>query len=293
MPISIAGAGPHRIQCNHIGLSAVGDATLEVGFAGILVEGIAAGAIVGTDGDGVEDVRERNAFVPNQSFGIYVNANDDNRIAGNTFGRATSGAPLACSIGVFIRQSSSRNLVGSDEDGVSDDLESNDFDGCNTSVLVPDGTAGSDNRIVRNRFGDAAANGVAIELNGGVDTVVRNNVVEASGTIGLRITNDATLGAGSAGNCFDGNATGLSHEGAASIVFPNNWWGAPDGPSGEGPGSGDPVLATGTGSLDLVPFRTDGCVFVPEPGAGGAAAAALALGALGARRRRCAVSSSA
>lgn len=290
VPIQISSAGPHRVQCNHIGVTADGEQILPTGFTGLGIDGGGAGAIVGADGDGLGDLAEQNLFVPDLSYGIYVNANSDNRIAGNVFGRAASGTPLACSIGIQMRQTSSRNLVGSDEDGVSDDLEANDFDSCNTAVFVPDSTGGSDNRVVRNRF---HGNGIAIELLGGSGTVVRNNRVEASSTIGLRIGNAATVGDGSAGNCFEGNATGLAHEGAASIVFAGNWWGATDGPSGDGPGSGDPVTATGAGSLDLTPFRTDGCVFVPEPsGRGAAAAGALALAWLRVRRR-CASSSSA
>ena len=33
-----------------------------------------------------------------------------------------------------------------------------------------------------------------------------------------------------------------------------SWWGAPDGPSGDGAGSGDSVSVTGTGSLDFDPW---------------------------------------
>jgi len=201
---------------------------------------------------------------------------------------------LACSIAIQIRQSSSRNLVGSNEDGVSDDDETNDFDACNTALYMPSFMSGQDNRIVRNRFGTLAGNGVAMDLQGGLRTVVRNNLVASSDATGIRIGDATTLGDGSAGNCLAGNATGLRHEGSASIVFEGNWWGAADGPGGDGPGSGDAIEVTGIGSLDFEPFRSDGCVFVPEPGGAGAAvAAALALAASAARRRRCVASSSA
>ena len=63
-------------------------------------------------------------------------------------------------------------------------------------------------------------------------------------------------------------------------------------PGGDGPGSGNPIEVTGSGSLDVDPFQTAGCTFVPEPGAAGAGAAGAALLALAARRR-CAASSSA
>jgi hypothetical protein len=44
-------------------------------------------------------------------------------------------------------------------------------------------------------------------------------------------------------NCFGpaGNGMGVSYSGTAQVDFNKNWWGAADGPSGAGPGSGDPI----------------------------------------------------
>lgn len=190
-----------------------------------------------------------------------------------------------CSTGVFFRQSSSTNLVGSDEDGLSDDLEANRFEGCSTGVLIADLSTGTGNRVVGNRFGEAAANTVAIDLRADTETVVRNNVI-ANGTTGIHVRGTASLSPLSQGNCLAGNTTGFLHEGSEALVFERSWWGAADGPGGDGPGTGDPIDVTGVGSLDVDPFQTEGCVFVPEPGAalaGVACSAALAALALGRR----------
>lgn len=285
-PIRLRSSAAHRVQCNHIGLDGPGTGTLALGFAGVLIEDVGRFAIIGTDGDGNDDLAERNAFTPAGGTGIYVNANHDNRISGNHFGLGGDGVtPRPCSIGILIRQSSSDNLVGSDEDGVSDDLEANRFEGCSTGVLIPDDSNGTGNQVVRNHFGAAAANTVAVELRGEADTVIRNNVLSDGGT-GILVAGNATLSPLSQGNCLAGNDTGFRHEGSEALVFERNWWGAADGPGGAGPGTGDPIEVTGAGSLDVEPFQTAGCVFVPEPGAGLAGLAVGAgLAALAARRR--------
>ncbi len=51
---------------------------------------------------------------------------------------------------------------------------------------------------------------------------------------------------------LSGNATaGIANEGAGMINAQNNWWGAADGPSGDGPGSGDAVF----GNVLYVPWH--------------------------------------
>lgn len=291
-PISITSPGPHRIQCNHLGASGPGGALLGAGFAAIVIQGAGAGAIVGTDGDGSDDLAEANV-IATSSYGIYVNGNDDNRIAGNSFGLAADRAtPLACQTGVLVRQDSERNRVGSDEDGVSDELESNVFEGCSIGFVLPNDTQGSDNQVVRNRFGEIAPNTVALELRGGGQTVVRNNVVGGNGT-GIKVVNAVTLSPLSVGNCIAGNTTGLRHEGTEAVALEQSWWGAADGPGGAGPGSGDPITITAGGAVDVDPFQTAGCVFVPEAPASAAGFASAAVLGILARRRRCAASSSA
>lgn len=285
-PIRLRSSGAHRVQCNHIGLDGPGTGSLALGFAGVIIETSGRFAIIGSDGDGEGDLGERNAFSSASTYGVYVNGNNDNRISGNLFGLAGDAVtPRPCAIGVLIRQSSSTNLVGSDEDGLFDDLEANRFEGCSTGVLIPGLSTGSGNRVVRNRFGAVAANTVAIDLEADPDTVVRNNVI-ANGATGIRVRETAGLSPLSQGNCLSGNTTGFLHEGSEALVFERSWWGAADGPGGDGPGTGDPIDVAGAGSLDVDPFQTAGCVFVPEPGAAlGSLAGCAALAALGLRRR--------
>lgn len=52
---------------------------------------------------------------------------------------------------------------------------------------------------------------------------------------------DAVFSAQSVNNCLEGNQGAAILPYGGSIQFPGNWWGSPDGPSGAGNGSGDPV----------------------------------------------------
>lgn len=266
--IRVAGPGAHRIQCNHLGVTGPGDALLPVSpRRGVAITGNARGAVVGTDGDGVDDGGEGNVAA-GALYNVYVNGIADNRIAGNRLCLAADGTtPLGGDTGVFLRRGARANLVGSDGDGTSDALEGNVLGGCATAVsIAPDGGAAPIDTIVfGNRIGLAGArNGVGLNLPAALESRVAGNVLTGN-DVALLVGGPSTFAAGSGGNCIAGNGTGLSHQGGAALSFENNWWGAASGPSGVGPGSGDAVSVTGSGSVDFTPFRTRGCDTSPPP----------------------------
>lgn len=284
--VRVFGGGAHRIQCNHLLVEAAGDALFYPGppfyGVGVLLEQEAQGAIIGTDGDGVGDAGERNVIAGGQ-FGVYVNDNDDNRIAGNLFCLAADGrTELGGQAGVYIRQGSDRNLVGTDWDGVSDKLEGNTIAGCDRGAAMEDGL---DNVVAGNQIGlGVVSNDVGVQLTYGQGIVIADNVFTNNATA-IESVMSTTLGAGSERNCIAGNGVGLSQSGSEALLFENNWWGDASGPSGDGPGTGDSVSVTGSGSVDFTPFATDGCHPVPEPGAAALGAGAL-LGLAALARRR-------
>jgi hypothetical protein len=290
-PLSVTGAGPYRVQCSHVGVDAGGVAAFPVDSIAVDIEGNANGTIFGTDGDGVDDLAERNLFAAPFAHVFYINANSNLRIAGNYFGLGADGAtPLGCGYGVYTRQSSYANLVGSDFDGVSDALERNVFGPCEYAVWFANNAApaGAENVVAGNWIGVDAQGGAAPSAIGiGLDAagpghVVRYNRIE-NNPIGVSVVESAALGPDSVGNCFAGNTVALRHAGSAALVFERNWWGAADGPSGDFAGTGDPVDVTGSGSVDVTPFETEGCP-APEPGA--AVAGAVAIAALARRAAR-------
>jgi hypothetical protein len=147
--IELTTSGAHRVQCNHLGVD--GPGTTVIGATtGVLLQFAAEGVFIGTDGDGVDDLAERNVFSGYR--GVNINANNDNVVAGNYFGTTSDGstALAGCATGVYMRQGSANNRVGSNLDGTSDDLEANVFAGCTTHE-----------RIAANAVAEARRAGVA------------------------------------------------------------------------------------------------------------------------------------
>ena len=110
------------------------------------------------------------------------------------------------------------------------------------------------NEIFANRL-----RGISLESSG-TSTLNGNRIYANAEGIGL--TNTAT--ASIQGNELFGNTSeGLNNDGTATVDAQDNWWGAVDGPGGEGPGSGDAI----SGNVDITnllgndDFRTDGTEF--------------------------------
>ena len=253
--ISLHNGTGHKVQCNHLGLS--GDGATGLGGYGVVIEGNASEVIIGTDGDGIDDLAERNVFA-DSAFGIYNNGNRRNWIAGNFFGFAADGVTaLENSISIFMRQGSTMNLVGTNEDGVSDLLERNIIGNGSTGVYFSPGVwTDRQNRVVGNWIGlDADGNpagvSTAIKIDTlGKDHVIRGNRIE-NNIAGIVAEDDVTLSPFSMCNSITGNSTGVDHSGTSTLTLQSNWWGDPTGPSGAGPGSGDSIVVTGSGAVDF------------------------------------------
>lgn len=253
-------------QCNHFGLDGTGTVQLELG-SGVCIHCYEVGgnAWIGTDGDGWYDVEERNVF--GAGLGINVNAGSSvypNWIAGNFFGLGADGfTQMNLSIGIYMRQNVSQTLIGTDEDGLADDIERNIFASCNTGVyLFTNSGAEYANFIVGNWIGcnsrgSAAGNTTGISLGGDSTQIeVSRNRIMGNQT-GLSVQNSATIDLESGFNCVTGNLNGAIHGGVAlGLELEQNWWGAANGPSGVGPGDGDSVSVTGAGSVDISPWLT-------------------------------------
>jgi hypothetical protein len=258
---------PTRVQCNHFGLNGEGTTGIDLSIGiGLHWSHSGGGAIIGTDGDGVDDLAERNVF-GNVSLAIYINAGSalyPNWIAGNYFGVGADGtSPMNSSRAVYMRQSASENLVGSNLDGTSDEIEHNVMGNLWVGVwLEVWGGVEYVNHVVGNWIGvDArgrpAPNTSGIRVSGEAQSQdIRANQIH-SNSVGILIGDNGSLGAASGQNCVVRNGTGLQHEGAEVALFAeNNYWGTADGPSGVGPGSGDSIVEVSTGTVDYDPWLT-------------------------------------
>lgn len=298
-PISLRSAAAHHVACNHIGVNGPGDGGRTTSSRGITIENLGQGAIIGTNGDGVDDIGERNVF-GRSTHGIYINGNQNNWIAGNYFGFGADGVTPIGHAGpaIYMRQGSSGNLVGTDGDGVSDDIERNIIGNNNVGVWIDSRSGdGDSNEVVGNWVGvDAAGepagntNGIFI-TSGGTNHLVQDNYVGSSSGSGIRIGGATTLALLSDENCLVDNSIGFYHGGSEAVVFEGNWWGAGNGPSGLGSGSGDSVNEFSQGVVDYTPWLTSApeACSVPEPSPQLLSAVAMGILAslhLASRRRR-------
>ncbi|HWG89521.1 MAG TPA: hypothetical protein VNZ52_01605 [Candidatus Thermoplasmatota archaeon] len=104
-------------------------------------------------------------------------------------------------------------------------------------------------RIHGNEFRDGAG---ALTLFHAKDLRFEDNLVTGAGWRGIRFEYGTSMVAH--GNSFSGNAVAVAASPyvAAPLDFTGNWWGHASGPSGHGPGEGDPIQDRG-GKLVLSP----------------------------------------
>ena len=150
----------NRVQGNYVGTNIDGAAVL-ANKSGISIGYAAAFNVVGTDGDGINDDREGNLISGNQLGGVYLHTNaNDNVIAGNLIGTDATGlTALASPGGIVVYSSGSRNRIGTDADGVSDELERN--------VIVSGVSLNVDDRDPNGMFDNViAGNYIGIDIEG-------------------------------------------------------------------------------------------------------------------------------
>lgn len=231
--ISIQNGSNHHIACNHLSLNGAGTDSLGTGdfIAGVYLTYLAQAVTVGTDGDGVDDIAERNVFGPDSLSTIYVDATVGHVIAGNYFGFTADGATRLGADYLTIRDNADGVLVGTNEDGVSDELERNFFTG-GTNIQVastlydPDDVA-----IVGNTFG------------------ISPTGARANSNIGIAATGlpAATTGFEIRGNTFAWAESGIDVDASgASVLISENTFGGDD--NGTPYGSIVAIRASGSGS---------------------------------------------
>jgi uncharacterized repeat protein (TIGR01451 family) len=193
--IKIIGGSNNRIQANFIGINAggfVSGAGQERNSNGVVIQGRSTGNIIGTDGDGVNDADEGNLISGNTNGdGVEISGagTTGNRVAGNRIGTDRLGLqPVANRNGVVIDGGASGNFIGTNGDGVSDNLERNIISGS-----VEDG----------------------VSINGGSNNSVSGNFIGTNliGTSALGNSGDGVVIAQGDGNTLQGNVVSGNNEG--------------------------------------------------------------------------------
>ena len=188
--------GTNHVAGNYIGVGAAGTGSLPNGM-GIYVEGaLNCGTVIGTNGDGLGDAIEGNVISGSFGNGIYIH-NSCVWVAGNKIGVNVSGTiAIPNNRGITVDELATGTLIGTNGDGISDDIERNIISG-NTSYGVWV-TSGAHTITVAGNYIGVSANGLAAIPNQvGVYVEDSNNII-----IG---TNDDGQGDYVEGNLISGN----------------------------------------------------------------------------------------
>jgi len=218
----------NKVQGNKIGTNPNGDQAVPNELEGIVIFNDANRNIVGVDSDGLNDSQEGNLISGNNRNGIRIYSSQNNIVAGNVIGLA---ANLSASLankqaGVLIDYNksgefgnSSGNLIGSNGDGQSDELERNWIGGNLLSGVRIDQS--TQNQVSGNTIGGSSegqgllgngtdgilvSNNASNNLIGLKDGIGRGNVISGNGRNGVMIF-------GSMSNSIGGNYIGVTANG--------------------------------------------------------------------------------
>jgi titin len=224
--ITGVGSSGNRIAGNYIGVDKDGAGALHQ-YNGVRIED-GSENIVGTNGDGQGDSGEGNVISGNTHGVSLAGLNAvDNWIAGNTIGLAASGDVAVPNVtsGVYLYHAPN-NIIGTDSDGLSDELEGNiisgnTIDGINLLYSGTTGNTIAGNIIGINAAGDSAIpngdDGVSIFAAGGNAVggpqAAQRNVISGNSGDGI------ILYGGSSENKIAGNVIGA--DAAGILAFGN------------------------------------------------------------------------
>lgn len=229
--IVVLGGDENQISGNYLGVNATGTAAAANGRWGVLLATGASDNVVGTNSDGLDDATERNVISGNSLGGVGITGagSELNVVAGNVIGgNATATAPIGnLNRGVDVFSGAQRNRIGTNADGVADDLEGNIMVGNAWAGLAFAGAGTTDNVAAGNFIGTNAQG--AAGLGNGEDGVLifggatRNvvgggtasarNVIAGNAANGVRIS-----GTGTSQNAVSGNWVGTNASGNAALA---------------------------------------------------------------------------
>ncbi len=227
----------NMVAGNFIGTDITGTSDLGNASRGVMISNGAANNIVGTNGDGVRDVVERNIISGNDYRGVEINGpgSDNNKISGNYFGTDVSGTVQIQNLqqNVFVAGGAKNTIIGTDGNGIGDADEGNviassQFVGILITSTGTEGTVIAGNLIGLDAtgtvaFGNGTGGNGGIRLRSdsaftrvgtnsdGISDELERNVVSANNGPGIQMT-DATHD-----NLIAGNYAGLDITGTTAV----------------------------------------------------------------------------
>jgi titin len=239
--VAINGVGTTRnsVAGNWVGTDATGTIKLGNHAWGVYIGSGASDNLLGTNGDGVSDVAERNLISGNAFCGVGITLEGTNRnvVSGNFIGVNLSGTAALGNdqCGIEISQAAQENRVGSDGNGIADEAERNIISG-NGAPGVAIAGAGTQRNVVAGNyvgtdvsgqaalgnatdgvvvFAGAQNNRIGSDANGHGDAAERN-VISANLANGVALFDANTTDNVVAGNLIGTNASGSQPLGNAN-----------------------------------------------------------------------------
>lgn len=211
--IYITSNGQTTIAGNLIGTDKDGTTDLGNTASGIQTSSTANSNVIGTNGDGVYDAGEGNLIAGNSTYGVYLAGSSD-IIAGNYFGVDITGTTRLRNDTSAIAVAGSSTRIGTNSDGVSDEIERNIISGSNASAQR--GVYGTgDNLIIAGNF-------IGLDL-AGTSAIANDRGIQATSTTdNWRIgTNGDGINDEIEGNVISGNVYNLHIEGNNHVIAGN------------------------------------------------------------------------
>ena len=219
----------------------------------------ASGGAFHLDQDNFDGFNFTDNCVSNGITGFFV---DGNRNVGSSLNRSPLISGNIFELNVTGVNIGSRAIEDAEISGNT--FKDNDFDGLqggpkNTMITDNSFTGNGRSGLALTSFGNTNSD------RGAQNNSITNNCFTGNGFInsGRAVSFSATQFAGTIStntlnqNNISGNAVGAFYSGTETINAENNWWGAADGPSGDGTGSGDSVNGASVGgAIDFDPFLT-------------------------------------
>jgi CSLREA domain-containing protein len=242
------------VMGNFIGTDASGSADVGNGQNGIRVVNSRYSVI------GSSSVQHRNIISGNSGYGVMITEADSYGavIQGNFIGTDKDGTgALGNGHGVWVGETSFVDIGGrfpGEGNLISGNLNAQVAIVNSSAVTVEHNSIGSDlsgTMDLSSAWGIMAVNSTA-HIN--ANRIAFNSY----GVFTFSTTNGRN-------NCIHNNQWGVHQEDVATS-WKENWWGAANGPSGEGPGSGDPVETAMGGSIDYSNWQTSApadCGYIP------------------------------
>lgn len=159
----------NRISGNYVGVTSSGNSPLGNLNSGLDINGDYIQTVIGTNGDNINDVIERNIISGNGADGIRFANSDQNTIAGNFIGLGADGITAIPndSRGIFFTLTSSENVVGyASTMSNTNPLEVGNRVAYNGDTGIAHSGTGTQNRFSRNQVFNNGSLGIDLSYDG-------------------------------------------------------------------------------------------------------------------------------